>query len=176
MPAVSNGETPTGQSSPMQSITPPHTLATFIGPASIDGPAHFVPLAGVRARLGFPSPADDFMDESIDLHRLLVRNPSATFLYRADGWSMLGVGISDGDILVVDRSVTPQAGDLVIAVWDGNQPTCKVLKTFEHHLELHSANPEFPPIVLDQSTEVEVFAVVGVVRQIQRRRGHVRPR
>jgi len=160
----------------MQSITPPHTLAAFIGPASIDGPAHFVPLAGVRARLGFPSPADDFMDESIDLHRLLVRNPSATFLYRADGWSMLGVGISDGDILVVDRSVTPQAGDLVIAVWDGNQPTCKVLKTFEHHLELHSANPEFPPIVLDQGTEVEVFAVVGVVRQIQRRRGHVRPR
>lgn len=160
----------------MQSITPPPTLATFIGPASIDGPAHFVPLAGVRARLGFPSPADDFMDESVDLHRLLVRNPSATFLYRADGWSMLGVGISDGDILVIDRSVTPQGGDLVIAVWDGNQPTCKVLKTFEHHLELHSANPEFPPIVLDQGTEVEVFAVVGVVRQIQRRRGHVRPR
>lgn len=160
----------------MQSLTPAHTLAAFIGPASINVPAHFVPLAGVRARLGFASPADDFMDESIDLHRLLVRNPSATFLYRADGWSMLGVGISDGDILVVDRSVTPQTGDLVIAVWDGSQPACKVLKTFEHHLELHSANPEFPPIVLDQGTEVEVLAVVGVVRQIQRRRGHVRPR
>lgn len=94
------------------------------------------------------------MDESIDRHRLLARSPSATFLYRADGWSILGVGISDGDILVVDRSVTPQAGDLVIPVWDGNRPTSKVLKTFEHHLELHSANPQFPPIVLDQGTEV----------------------
>ncbi len=160
----------------MQSIIPSHTLATLIAPAMIDGPVHFVPLAGARVRLGFPSPADDFMDEAIDLHRLLVRNPSATFLYRADGWSMLGIGISDGDILVVDRSVTPQSGDLVIAVWDGNQPSCKVLKTFEHHLELHSANPDFPPIVLEGSTEVEVFAVVGVVRQVQRRRGHVRPR
>lgn len=160
----------------MQSLPIPHTIATLIGAATIDGPAHAVPLAAARARLGFPSPADDFMDDAIDLHRLLVRNPAATFLYRADGWSMLGVGISDGDILVVDRSVQPLPGDLVIAIWDGNQPTCKVLQVFEHHLELHSANPEFPPIVLDQGTEVEVFAVVGVARQIQRRRVRVRAR
>ncbi|HYQ23935.1 translesion error-prone DNA polymerase V autoproteolytic subunit [Stenotrophomonas sp.] len=142
----------------------------------IDGPVQFVPMAAVRARLGFPSPADDFMDEAIDLHRLLVRNPAATFLYRADGWSMSGVGISDGDILVVDRSVTPLAGDLVIAIWDGNQPTCKVLQLFESHMELHSANPDFPPIVLEQPTEVEVFAVVGVVRQMKRRGPNVRAR
>lgn len=69
----------------------------------------------------------------------------------------------------------PQAGDLVIAIWDGNQPTCKVLQLFESHMELHSANPDFP-IVLEQSTEVEVFAVVGVVRQIKRRSGRVRAR
>jgi DNA polymerase V len=160
----------------MQSLPYLHTLALPIGAALIDGPAQFVPLAAARARLGFPSPADDFMDEAIDLHRLLVRNPAATFLYRADGWSMSGAGVSDGDILVVDRSVTPQAGDLVIAVWDGNQPTCKVLQLFENHMELHSANPDFPPIVLEQPTEVEVFAVVGVVRQIKRRSAHVRAR
>ncbi|MCF5092984.1 translesion error-prone DNA polymerase V autoproteolytic subunit [Stenotrophomonas sp. PA-6-5C] len=160
----------------MQSLPYPHTLALPIGQAMIDSPAQFVPLASARARLGFPSPADDFMDEAIDLHRLLVRNPAATFLYRADGWSMSGAGVSDGDILVVDRSVTPQAGDLVIAIWDGNQPTCKVLQLFESHMELHSANPDFPPIVLEQPTEVEVFAVVGVVRQIKRRGGHVRAR
>lgn len=160
----------------MQSLPIPHTIADLIGAAAIDGPAHFVPLAGARARLGFPSPADDFMDEAIDLHRLLVRNPAATFLYRADGWSMSGAGVSDGDILVVDRSVTPQAGDLVIAIWDGNQPSCKVLQLFESHMELHSANPDFPPIVLEEPTEVEVFAVVGVVRQIKRRSGYVRAR
>ncbi len=116
------------------------------------------------------------MDEAIDLHRLLVRNPAATFLYRADGWPMSGAGISDGGILVVDRSVTPLAGDLVIAIWDGNLPTCKVLQLFESHMELHSANPDFPPIVLEQPTEVEVFAVVGVVRQVRRRGPYVRAR
>jgi len=160
----------------MQSLPYPHTFALPIGPAMIDGPAHFVPLASARVRLGFPSPADDFMDDAIDLHRLLVRNPAATFLYRADGWSMIGVGVSDGDILVVDRSVTPLAGDLVIAIWDGNQPTCKVLQLFESHMELHSANPDCPPIVLEQPTEVEVFAVVGVVRQVKRRGLYVRAR
>lgn len=143
------------------------TTAALLGLASIDGPVRSTPLSGVRARLGFPSPADDFLDDGVDLHRLLVRTPAATYLYRADGWSMLGAGISDGDILVVDRSVRPVSGDLVIAVWDGNQPTCKVLKLFEHHIELYSANPDFPPIVLTPGTEVEVFAVVGVARQIK---------
>jgi DNA polymerase V len=100
---------------------------------------------------------------------VLIRNPAATYLYRADGWSMIGAGICDGDILVVDRSVQPRAGDIVIAVWDGNQPTCKVLQTFEHHIELHSANPDYPPIVLAPGTEVEVFAMVGLARQIIRR-------
>ncbi|MGV8959193.1 MAG: LexA family protein [Stenotrophomonas sp.] len=160
----------------MHSLHTTGATATYLGPAQIDGPIRSIPLAGAHARLGFPSPAEDFMDDSVDLHRLLVRNPAATFLYRADGWSMLGAGISDGDILVVDRSVRPLSGDLVIAVWDGNQPSCKVLKTFEHHIELHSANPDFPPIVLAPGTEVEVFAVVGVARQIQRRHGNVRPR
>lgn len=150
--------------------------ARLLGPAAIDAAAHVVPMAAAHARLGFPSPAEDFLDESIDLHRLLVRQPAATFLYRADGWSMHGAGICDGDILVVDRSVRPQSGDLVIAVWDGNQPSCKVLKVFEHHLELHSANPDFPPIVFEPGAEVEVFAVVGVVRQIQRRASRVRAR
>lgn len=91
----------------MQSLPSPHTLATPIGPAVIDSPAQFVPLASARARLGFPPPADDFMDDAINLHRLLARNPAATFLCRADGWSMSGAGVSDGDILVVDRSVAP---------------------------------------------------------------------
>lgn len=151
------------------------TFTTPLGPAAVDAPVIGIPMAGAHARLGFPSPAEDFMDEEINLHRLLVERPAATYLYRADGWSMAGVGINDGDILVVDRSVRPLAGDLVLATWDGNQPTCKVLQVFEDHIELHSANPDHPPIVLDPGTEVEVFAVVGVVRKMQRR-PHVRPR
>lgn len=154
----------------------PATLAHPLGPAAIDPPCVPLPLGAARAKLGFPSPSEDFLDDSVDLNDWMVRNPAATFLYKADGWSMLYAGICDGDILVVDRSVTPLDGDLVLAFWDGNQPTCKVLKTFERHIELHSAHPDHPPIVLEPGTEVEVFAVTGVARQVQRRRGRVRAR
>lgn len=152
------------------------TIARPLGPATIDPHRRLLPMGAAHAKLGFPSPAEDFLDDSIDLNDWLIRNPAATFIYRADGWSMIHAGICDGDLLVVDRSVTPQSGDLVLAIWDGNQPTCKVLKTFERHIELHSANPDHPPIVLEPGTEVEVFAVTGVVRQIQRRHGRVRAR
>jgi DNA polymerase V len=152
------------------------TTAVYLGPATVEPMRLLRPLAGRRVVLGFPSPAEDFLDDSIDLNEWLVRNATATFYYRASGWSMLMAGICDGDILIVDRSVQPIDGDLVLAVWDGNQPTCKVLKTFEHHIELHAAHPDHPPIVLEPGTEVEVFAVTGIARQIQRRRPRVRPR
>lgn len=113
------------------------------------------------------------MDDEIDLNDYLIRNKAATFLYRADGYSMRDAGIVDGDILIVDRSVTPRDGDLVIATWDGNQPTCKVLKRFETYTELHSANPDHPVILIEPEQELEIFAVVGVVRQMKRRSARV---
>lgn len=154
-------------------IEPP-TLARLMGSAAIDPSRMRLPLSGISASLGFPSPADDFLDDTIDLNEHLVRNPAATFYYRAEGWSMLMAGVCDGDMLIVDRSVTPIDGDLVIACWDGNQPICKVLKTAVDHIELHSRNPHCPHIVLPPGTEVEVFAVVGVVRQMRRSKHRVR--
>lgn len=152
------------------------TFALPIGPAAIDPPLQVLSVGGARARLGFPSPAEDFADDELDLNQLLVRNGPATYLYRADGWSMRDVGICDGDYLIVDRSIQPVDGDLVIAIWDGCQPTCKILKLYEHHIELHGAHPDHPPIVLEPGTEVEIYAVYSVARQIQRRRGRVRAR
>ena len=154
-------------------IEPP-THARLLGPAGRDATRLPLPLSGISASLGFPSPADDFLDEEIDLNEHLVRNPAATFFYRAEGWSMLMAGVCDGDILIVDRSVTPVEGDVVVATWDGNQPACKVLKIAADHLELHSRNPHYPNIALPAGTEVEVFAVVGVVRQMRRSHGRVR--
>ncbi|WP_233577615.1 S24 family peptidase [Xanthomonas citri] len=81
---------------------------------------------------------------------------------------MILAGVCDGDILVVDRSVRPINGDMVLAIWDGNQPVCKILRVASDHIELHSRNPHCAPIVLAPDTEVEVFAVVGVVRQVTR--------
>lgn len=123
-----------------------------------------------RVALGFPSPAEDAEEDRINLNELLIHNPPATFLYRAYGTSMVDAGICDGDILIIDRSVTPRHGDIVIASWEGNQPTCKILRCCQDHLELHSCNPECKPICLSPETETEVFAVTGVVRTLGRGR------
>lgn len=125
----------------------------------------------VPARLGFPSPAEDFHDDDLDLNEFVVRNPLATFFYQARGWSMVGAGICNGDVLVVDRSVNPVSGDIVIATWEGNAPVCKVLHVQPEGqgLELRSCNPDVPPIALGPEVEAEVCAVVGVARQVSRR-------
>lgn len=145
----------------------PETFATLLGRPAFDAPAHAVPLGGVRTRAGFPSPAEDFMDGELDLHRWLVSNPAATYLYRASGWSMILAGICDGDILVVDRSLTPRHGNIVVASWDGQQPVCKVLHVAGDHAELHSRNPHFTNIVLPPGTDAEIFVVRSVARRLQ---------
>lgn len=157
-------------------LTEPPTYARLLGTAPIDPPRASIPLSGIRTQLGFPSPAEDFLDDEIDLNEFLVRNPPATFFYRAEGWSMLMAGICSGDILIVDRSVSPQDGDVVVASWDSLEPTCKVLKICPDHVELHSRNPRCPNIVLEKDCEPEIFAVVGVVRQLRRQRPSVRAR
>ena len=145
-----------------------------LGRASIDPRRRRRPVGGVRVRLGFPSPAEDFEDDTIDLNELLVRNEPATFFWRAAGWSMRMAGIFDGDVLIADRSIEPKHGDIVIAIWDGNTPVCKFLRICGDHVELHSADLETKPLVLDPDTEVEAFVVTGIVRQVKR--GHVRAR
>ena len=153
-----------------------HVTLSPLAAAAIDPEPLRIPMGGVAARAGFPSPAEDFLDDEIDLHEWLVANPPATFYYRADGWSMVLDGICDGDTLIIDRSVTPIDGDLVFACWDGNAPVCKRLKVAADHIELHSRNPHCPNIVLPPGTEVEVFPVTGVCRKIVRDRRHVRAR
>ncbi len=150
------------------------TIAIPMGSGRVDPAVCYLPMAAARAALGFPSPAEDFQEDSLDLNELLVRNPAATFLYRAEGSSMIEAGICGGDILIVDRSVTPRHGDVVIASWEGNAPACKVLHVLPDHIELHSRNSRVLPIVLGAMIEVEVFAVVGVARQMRRVQGQGR--
>ena len=154
-----------------------HTTAQFLGAASIDPPLRRIPVMGVRARLGFPSPADDFLEDTLDLNNLLIRNPAATFFYRAHGNSMLRAGILSGDILVVDRSVTVQNGDVVLACWGGESPICKILRGLPDSIELHSANPNYPILIPPADIEVELYCVIDVVRQlVGERERRVRPR
>lgn len=114
-------------------------------------------LYGVSVAAGFPSPADDYIEGSLDLNEHLIKSPSATFFAKASGTSMIGAGIMDGAILVVDRSVTPVQGDIVIAAIDG-ELTCKYLDI--RGRALSSANPEFVPIPITEESGVQVMGVV----------------
>ena len=116
-----------------------------------------LPLFGCAVAAGFPSPADDFIEVPLDLNEHLIRHPSATFYARAQGDSMTGMGIFSGDLLVVDRAVQPQHGDVVIAVING-ELTCKALDLREQMLR--SGNMRYPPIKLDDDIELMVEGVV----------------
>lgn len=110
-----------------------------------------------RVRAGFPSPADDYQEAALDLNEYLVRHPSATYFVRAEGDSMKGCGINNGDLLVVDRSLTFCHGDIVIASI-GGELTCKTLNVRDR--ELSSANPDYPPIPIPEDMELVIEGVV----------------
>lgn len=111
------------------------------------------------ASCGFPSPAEQYVQCTLDLNTYLVRNPEATFFVRAEGNSMINAGIRPGDILVVDRSVTPVNGSIVIACID-NEFTVKYLRQDARETILEAANPEYPPITLSEGMELRIFGVV----------------
>lgn len=118
-----------------------------------------VPMFAHGLCAGFPSPADDFLDESIDLNALLVRNPPATFLSRVDGHSMRDAGIYHGDLLVVDRSIRPVDGDIVVAIVHGEQ-SLKRLRLSGGRPRLSFENSDMPLFELPEIAEVEIWGVV----------------
>lgn len=119
-----------------------------------------VPLMGVRLCAGFPSPADDYVEDTLDPTRLMVVNPAATFFWRVAGSSMVRAGIQDGDYVVVDRSLIPKAGDVVVAVIDGLPSAKLVRKGDGGRLVLDFANAEGTELVLDEASEALVWGVI----------------
>lgn len=115
---------------------------------------------GVKA--GFPSPAGDYLHESLDFNRDLIKHPEATFYGRVDGDSMIEAGICDGDIAVIDRSLEPQNGNVVVA-YINNEFTIKYLDLThkkDGYIELRPANNKYKPIRIDESDTFEVWGVV----------------
>jgi DNA polymerase V len=124
------------------------------------------PLFSSRIQAGFPSPADDYVAQQLDLHELLVKREAATFYVRVKGDSMLGASIQEGDILVVDRSVEPTDGKIVIAVLNG-ELTVKELSRKKDRIQLLPRNDSYPPIEITSESDLTIWGVVtGVVRQI----------
>ena len=113
-------------------------------------------------RAGFPSPAEDYLGESLDFNRDLIRNPEATYYGLVEGDSMMDVGICDGDIAVIDKSIEPQHGDVVVGYID-KEYTVKFLDLThkdEGWIELRPANKAFRPIRIDESSNFRVWGVV----------------
>ena len=111
---------------------------------------------------GFPSPADDYVEKSIDLNEQLVRNPTSTFFVRARGDSMRDAGITSGDILVVDKAVTAGDKQIVVAMLDG-EFTVKRLRRRNNRVFLESGNQDFPPREIIPDQELVIWGVVTFV-------------
>lgn len=116
-------------------------------------------LAESPTRAGFPSPAADHRIQRVDLNAELVQHEEATLLVRVRGESMRDVGIFDGNILVVDKSLTPVHGDIVVAILD-DEFTCKKLYCRDGLVKLQPANPDFPEIVPQEGQELRIWGVV----------------
>ena len=116
-------------------------------------------LAESATQAGFPSPAADHRIQRVDLNAELVQHEEATLLVRVRGESMRDVGIFDGNILVVDKSLTPVHGDIVVAILD-DEFTCKKLYCRDGLVKLQPANPDFPEIVPQEGQELRIWGVV----------------
>ena len=113
-------------------------------------------------RAGFPSPAEDYLHDSIDFNRDLIKHPEATFYGRVEGESMINAGICNGDIAVIDRSLEAEDGDVVVG-YINNEFTIKYLDLThkkDGYIELRPANDAFKPIRIDEDENFEVWGVV----------------
>lgn len=142
------------------------TAATF--PAGVSLPYVEVP----AAQAGFPSPAADYEQRELDIHAWLVQHPMATFFWRIEGWSLTDEHIVDGDIVVIDRSITPVVGDVVVATIDG-EFVAKVLGTVGKRKALLSAHeaadPPYRILYFDECQDCKIYGpVTGVARKRHR--------
>jgi DNA polymerase V len=126
------------------------------------------PLFSCAVAAGFPSPADDYLERDLDLNGYFIQHQSATFYVRVTGDSMEKAGILDNDILVVDKSLEPRDGAIVIAVIDG-ELTVKRLRRRNSVVQLVPENPNYQPITVLPEQELLIWGVVtGVARKLGR--------
>ncbi|MGM0418041.1 MAG: LexA family protein [Thermodesulfobacteriota bacterium] len=117
------------------------------------------PLFMFPVSAGFPSPAEDYIEGSLDLNKHLIKHPAATFFVKVTGDSMINAGIHPGDILIVDRSLEPCHNKVVIAVLNG-ELTVKRLKIKNSCICLEPENTEYASIEIEQESDFEIWGVV----------------
>ena len=130
---------------------------TFFTPGASE--AIYLPLLGYRVAAGFPSPADDYLENRIDLNELLIQNPPATFVARVNGVSMKDAGIHDGDYVVVNRAATWADGSIVVAIIR-QEFTLKRIRRVGSRIYLVPENASFPAIEVTEDSDCEVWGCV----------------
>lgn len=116
--------------------------------------------SGISA--GFPSPADDFLDASIDLNKELIKNPASTFYGRVRGDSMINAGLNDGDLLIIDRSLEPVNKKIAVCFIDG-EFTVKRIKITDKNIFLVAENEKYEPIKVTEQNEFLIWGIVTTV-------------
>lgn len=126
--------------------------------SSVQNEPKMVPAGVGRVPAGFPSPSQDYSDTKIDLTQMLIRDELSTFIVRVSGDSMEGAGIYDGDELIVDRSIEPRDGHVVIAVVDGEM-TVKRLRVTSSEVVLQAENAEYPDVTVAELSDLRIWGV-----------------
>ena len=113
-------------------------------------------------KAGFPNSADDYMHESLDFNRDIIKHPEATFYGKVEGDSMIDLAIEEGDIAVIDRSIEPEHGDIVVSYIDGefNIKLLDLTHKKDGYIELKSANPKAPNFRINEDDNFRVWGVV----------------
>ncbi len=125
-----------------------------------DNSLETVPYILSRISAGFPSPADDYIENNLSISELLIKNQLSTFLMKVSGESMIEAGINDGDVLVVDRSLEARSRDIVIAIFEGNLTVKRLIIKVDGSAILKSENPLYKNILISEYTELEIWGVV----------------
>ena len=118
-----------------------------------------IPLLSDSISAGFPSPADDYTEENIDLNEHLISNPFSTFFLRVKGHSMVNAGIKDNDLIIVDKSLRAKTGNIIIAMVDG-EFTIKRLSIKNNELYLKAENPNYPDFRFKNHIDIQIWGVV----------------
>lgn len=118
-----------------------------------------LPFFSSQVQAGFPSPADDHLEKTLDLNSYLIQNPDSTYFVRVSGDSMIGAGIFPQDILIVDRSLNPKNGSIIIAVVDGEM-TLKRFFKHEDRIVLKAENKKYKDIILTAEQDTLIWGVV----------------
>ena len=148
-----------GDGLPSAPIPPGELVVTLVLPAADVEPGPALPILVETVPAGFPSPADDYVESRLDLAELTNAGSPSSYFLRVSGESMVGAGIHDGDVLVVDRALDPVSGCVVVACLD-NEMTVKRYVKRGGRTMLLAANPEYPALELSGEQELVIWGVV----------------